>query len=221
MLRIDTLTLFPRMFAGALDESIIKRARKKKLVRIEVHDLRRWSKDKHKKVDDRPYGGGPGMILSCQPIFDAVSSLIKRSKGSRIILLSPRGKRFDQKAANSLAKQRHLVLICGRYEGVDERVRQALVTDEISIGDYVLTGGEIPAMVMIDAITRMVPGVLGNKESTKVESFQDGMLEYPQYTRPRAYKGLKVPEVLLTGNHHKIENWRYKKSLRKTKYTNR
>ena len=161
------------------------------------------------------------MILSCQPIFDAVSSLIKRSKGSRIILLSPRGKRFDQKAANSLAKQRHLVLICGRYEGVDERVRQALVTDEISIGDYVLTGGEIPAMVMIDAITRMVPGVLGNKESTKVESFQDGMLEYPQYTRPRAYKGLKVPEVLLTGNHHKIENWRYKKSLRKTKYTNR
>jgi len=217
MLRIDTLTLFPKMFKGVLDESIIKRAKKKRLVKIEVHDLRRWSKDKHKKVDDRPYGGGPGMILSCQPMFDAVSSLIKRSKQSKVILLSPQGKRFNQETVNRLAKQKHLVLICGRYEGVDERVKQALVTDEISIGDYVLTGGEIPAMAMIDAITRMVPGVLGNKESTKFESFQNGMLEHPQYTRPRVYKNLKVPEVLLTGNHKKIENWKYKKSLKITR----
>ncbi len=209
------LTLFPGMFDAVLGESIIKRAAKRALVKITVHDLRDWSKDKHRKVDDKPYGGGPGMIMTCQPIFDAAASLKSKVKSQkakvRIILLSPQGKRFDQKYANRLAKQKNLILICGHYEGIDERVKK-IVTDEISVGDYVLTGGEIPAMVMIDALTRLVPGVLGNKESAVSESFQNGLLEYPQYTRPRIYKGLKVPEVLLTGDHKKIEEWRHKKT---------
>jgi len=216
VLRIDILTLFPRMFDNALSESIIKRAKEKKLVKITTHDLRDWTKDKHRKVDDKPYGGGPGMILSCQPIFDAVKDLRKKSQ-VKVILLSPQGKRLDQGLANRLAKQKRLVLICGHYEGVDERVKN-IVTDEVSIGDYVLTGGEIPAMVMIDALVRLVPGVLGNSESARRDSFQGaGLLEYPQYTRPRAYKGLKVPEVLLTGDHKKIEQWRHKQSLKKTR----
>ncbi len=220
MLKIDILTLFPGMFTGVLDESIIKRARKKKLVGIGIHNLRSWSKDRHKKADDKPYGGGPGMILSCQPIVDAVKDLVRsksKPRGTRVILLSPQGNRFNQKMANSLSKQKHLVLICGHYEGVDERVKKAIRADEISIGDYVLTGGEIAAMVIVDAVTRMVPGVLGNKDSTKFESFQNGMLEYPQYTRPRLYRGLEVPAVLLTGDHKKIEEWRNKQSLKRTK----
>lgn len=205
MLQIDVLTLFPKMFKGVLDESIIKRAQKKRLVKITVHNLRDWSKDRHKKVDDKPYGGGPGMILCCQPIFDAVRDL--KTKTAKIILLSPKGKRFNQRFANRLAKQKRLILICGHYEGIDERVRKALATDEISIGDYVLTGGEIPAMAIIDAVARLIPGVLGNKDSTRLESFQQGLLEYPQYTRPRIYRGLEVPEILLTGDHKKIEEW--------------
>jgi tRNA (guanine37-N1)-methyltransferase len=217
MLRIDVLTLFPGMFSGVLGESIIKRAQARRLARINVKDLRAYSRDRHRKVDDAPYGGGPGMILLAQPIFDAVRSLKKG--GSKVILLSPQGRRFSQALANRLARQRHIILICGRYEGVDERVKK-IITDEISIGDYVLTGGEIPAMAVVDAVTRMVPGVLGNKESNKSESFQSGLLEYPQYTRPREYLGLKVPQVLLTGNHKKIEEWRYKQSLKRTKRRN-
>lgn len=224
MLRIDVLTLFPGMFDAVLGESIIKRAAKKALVRIAVCDLRAWSRDKHKKVDDKPYGGGPGMIMTCQPIFDAVKSLKLRTKNqelrTKIILLSPQGKRFDQRLAGRLAKQKHLVLICGHYEGIDERVKK-IVTDEISVGDYVLTGGEIPAMVIIDALARLVPGVLGNKESAVSESFRDGLLEYPQYTRPRIYKGMKVPGVLLTGDHKKIEEWRAKEALKKTRKAGR
>lgn len=207
MLQIDVLTLFPKMFKGVLDESIIKRAQKKRLVKINVHNLRDWSKDRHKKVDDKPYGGGPGMILSCQPIFDAVTELNSKLKKSKVILLTPQGKKFNQGLANRLAKQKRLILICGHYEGIDERVRTALATDEISIGDYVLTGGEIPAMAIIDAVARLIPGVLGNKDSTRLESFQQGLLEYPQYTRPRIYRGLEVPEILLTGDHKKIEEW--------------
>lgn len=221
MLRIDVLTLFPGMFEGVLGESILKRARKKRLVQINVHNLRDWSKDKHRKVDDKPYGGGPGMILSCQPIFDSSSSLKKRSKKARVILLSPQGKRFNQRMAGVFARQKHLILICGHYEGVDERVRDGVVTDEISIGDYVVTGGEIPAMVLIDALVRLVPGVLGNKESVRSESFQDDLLEYPQYTRPRIYRGMKVPAVLLTGDHKKIETWRYAKALHRTQMKGR
>ncbi len=224
MLRIDILTLFPEMFEGALNESIIKRAQEKRLVKIDVLDLRSWSADRHKKADDKPYGGGPGMILTCQPIFDAVSEL--KEKGSirqgrtrlrrekekvRIVLLSPRGKKFNQKLADRLAKQKHLILICGHYEGVDERVKE-IISEEISIGDYVLTGGEIPAMAVADAVVRLVPGVLGNKESLISESFRAEGLEYPQYTRPRVYKGLKVPAVLLTGNHENIAEWRRRKS---------
>jgi len=216
MLRIDVLTLFPDMFTGVLGESIMQRARQKGLVRIRVHNLRDWSADKHRKVDDSPYGGGPGMVLSCQPIFDAVASLKK--KESRVILLSPQGRRFDHPAAKKFARRAHLVMICGRYEGIDERVRAALATDEISVGDYVLTGGEIPAMVLIDAVSRLVPGVLGNERSAENESFSaGGLLEYPQYTRPRVYRGLKVPAVLLTGDHKKIEAWRFKESLKKTR----
>jgi len=224
VLRIDVLTLFPGMFDAVLGESIIKRAAKRALVKIAVRDLRDWSKDKHRKVDDKPYGGGPGMIMTCQPIFDAVKKLRtenrKQRTESRVILLSPQGKKFDQRLANRLAKQKRLILICGHYEGIDERVKK-VVTDEISVGDYVLTGGEIPAMVIIDALARLVPGVLGNKESAVSESFQNGLLEYPQYTRPRIYKGLKVPEVLLTGDHKKIEEWRHKEALKKTREAGR
>ena len=209
------------MFKGALSESIIQRAQDKKLVRISVRNLRDWSKDPHKKVDDKPYGGGPGMVLSCQPIFDAVKELKRVSKCqgvkvSKVILMSPRGEKFDQALANRLARHKHIILICGRYEGVDERVKK--ITDlEVSVGDYVLTGGEIPAMAVIDALTRLVPGVLGNDESPRSDSFQEGLLEHPQYTRPRAYQGLKVPAVLLTGDHGRIEEWRELQAIKKTK----
>jgi tRNA (guanine37-N1)-methyltransferase len=213
------------MFDAVLGESILKRAAAKRLLRVRVRDLRRFSKDGHRKVDDRPYGGGPGMIMSCQPIFSAVEKLTKCNvksvkcnvkKITKIILLSPRGKRFDQKLANQLARQKHLILICGHYEGVDERVKK-IVTDEISVGDYVLTGGELPAMVIIDAVARLIPGVLGNSSSAASDSFQEGLLEYPQYTRPRLYKDLKVPPVLLTGDHKKINEWRHKKALERTR----
>lgn len=204
-MQIDILTLFPGMFKGVFSESIIKRAQAAKKLEINIHNLRDWSGDKHRKVDDKPYGGGPGMVMSCQPIFDAVGDLKTRS---RVILLTPQGKKLDQKLAKKLSKEKRLILICGHYEGVDERVRQALVDEEISIGDYVLTGGEIPAMVLVDAVARLIPGVLGHKDSNKQESFSSGLLEYPQYTRPAVYKGLKVPQILLSGDHEQIEAWR-------------
>lgn len=213
-MQIDILTLFPRMFSGVFEESIIKRARQAKKLKINVHNLRGWSKDKHKKVDDKPYGGGPGMVMCCQPIFDAAEEL--RSKKSKIILMCPQGKKLNQPLAGRLARQRHLIIICGHYEGVDERVRQHLADEEISIGDYVLTGGEIPAMVLIDAIARLMPGVLGHRDSAKQDSFSSGLLECPHYTRPAEYKGLKAPAVLLSGNHKQIESWRRMQAVKIT-----
>lgn len=216
MLQIDILTLFPQMFEGALKESIIKRAQEKNKVKINIHNLRGWSKDKHKKVDDRPFGGGPGMVLTPQPVFDAVASLKKRQKTSKVILLTPQGKKFNQRLARKLAKNKHLILICGRYEGVDERIRQYLTTEEVSIGDYVLSGGEIPALVLVDALVRLVPGVLGHGQSNQTESFSQNLLEYPQYTRPATFKQKKVPQVLISGNHQEINKWRKEQSLLRT-----
>jgi tRNA (guanine37-N1)-methyltransferase len=200
-MKIDILTIFPKVFEPILNESIIKRARDKGLVNIAVHNLRDFSDDKHRKVDDRPFGGGPGMVFTPQPIFEAVESVKAKGKSKKVkvILLSPQGKVLNQKLAQKLSKDKHLILICGHYEGIDERVRLKLVDEEISIGDYVLTGGELPAMVLVDAVVRLVPGVLGDRDSSKSDSFCDGLLEYPHYTRPANYKGMKVPKVLLSG----------------------
>jgi tRNA (guanine37-N1)-methyltransferase len=203
------------MFKAVLNESIIKRAQQKKKVKIRIHDLRDFTLDKHKKVDDRPFGGGAGMVMMAQPIFDGVRK-IKKYKEAEIILLCPQGVTFNQKIAKQLAKEKQLIFICPHYEGVDERVRKHLVTMEVSVGDYILTGGELPAMVMVDAVTRLLPGVLGNEKSSKEESFAGNLLEYPQYTRPAEFKSMGVPEVLLCGDHKKIEEWRKKESLKKT-----
>ena len=205
-MKIDVLTLFPAMFAGPLDESIVKRAREAGLLDLKIHQLRDWAHDRHKTVDDRPFGGGPGMLLKVEPLFEAIESL-QREK-TRVILLSPSGRKFDQSIARELAQQDDLLLVCGSYEGFDERVREALADDELSIGDYVLTNGALPAMVVIDAVTRLLPGVLGDDESSHDESFSAGLLEYPQYTRPAEFRGMKVPDVLLSGNHAEIEKWR-------------
>lgn len=213
-MQIDILTLFPGMFKGVFEESIIKRALCAKKIKIKIHNLRDWSLDKHRKVDDKPYGGGCGMVMNCQPVFDAVGDLKK--KNTRVILLSPQGERFSQKLAQKLSKNKHIILICGHYEGIDDRVSCALVDQEISIGDYILTGGEIPAMVIVDAVVRLLPGVLGHKDSNKDESFSKGILEYSQYTRPAVYKGLEVPQVLLTGNHDKIRQWRIEQAKKIT-----
>lgn len=213
-MQIDILTLFPAMFGGIFDESIVKRAQSAKKLKINIRNLRDWSLDKHRKVDDKPYGGGPGMVMSCQPIFDAVSDL--KTPGAKVVLLCPQGKKLNQKVAQKLSKCKRLILICGHYEGVDERVRQRLIDEEISIGDYVLTGGEIPAMVLVDVVARLIPGVLGHKDSNKQESFSSGLLEYPQYTRPAVYKGFKVPPILLSGDHKQIEEWRHQEALKVT-----
>jgi len=215
MMKIDILTLFPKMFKGPFDESIIKRAQKKGLIEIQTHDLRKWTKDKRKTVDDRPFGGGTGMILMVEPIYKALRDL--KNKNSKVILMDPRGRTFNQKIAGNLAKEKHLIFICGHYEGVDERVKKHLVDEEISIGDYVLTGGELPAMIIIDTLIRQIPGVLIKPEASSKESFSENLLEYPQYTRPANFKGWKIPEVLLSGNHKKIDKWRQKKSLEITK----
>jgi tRNA (guanine37-N1)-methyltransferase len=204
--KIDVLTLFPAMFAGPLDESIIKRARGAGLLDLQLHQLRDWTHDRHKTVDDRPFGGGPGMLLKPEPIFEAVESL-KREQ-TRVVLMSPAGRKFNQTIARELAQQEHLLLVTGHYEGFDERIREALADDELSIGDYVLTNGALPAMVVIDAVTRLLPGVLGDDTSSQDESFSVGMLEYPQYTRPAEFRGMKVPEVLVSGNHAEIARWR-------------
>ena len=214
-MKIDVLTLFPAMFAGPLDESIIKRARTKGFLDLKIHDLRDWTHDRHKTVDDRPFGGGPGMLMKVEPLFEAVESL-KREK-TRVILFSPSGRKFDQSIARELAQQEDLLLITGHYEGFDERVKAALVDDQLSIGDYVLTNGALPAMVVVDAVTRLLPGVLGDDESSHDESFSHGLLEYPQYTRPAEFRGMKVPEVLLSGNHAEIEKWRREQAKLQTK----
>jgi tRNA (guanine37-N1)-methyltransferase len=214
-LKIDIVTLFPRMFEGPLDESILKRARQKGLVEIAVHQLREHAEGKHRITDDRPFGGGPGMVMLAGPIVRCVESLKK--EGSRVILLSPRGQPLRQEILVRLAKLPHLVLVCGHYEGVDERARELVVDEEISIGDYVLTNGALPAMVLADGVARLVPGVLGDAESASEESFSEGLLEYPQYTRPAEFRGLKVPDILLSGDHGEIARWRREQSLHLTR----
>jgi len=205
-MKIDVLTLFPGMFSGPLDESIVKRAREAGILKLAIHNLRDWTHDRHKTVDDRPFGGGPGMLLKPEPVFEAVEQLA--GEQTKVVLLCPQGRKFDQAAARELANLEHLLLVCGSYEGFDERIREALADDELSIGDFVLTNGALPAMVVVDAVTRLLPGVLGDDESSKDESFSQGMLEYPQYTRPADFRGMKVPDVLLSGNHAEIERWR-------------
>lgn len=222
MLKIDIITIFPDYFRAAFDYGIIRRARVD-LVEIKVHDLRSWTSDKHHVVDDRPFGGGDGMVLKPEPIFAAVETLVGARRreavpaGTRVVLLSPQGQPFTQALAAELAMCKQLVLICGRYEGVDERVAQALVTDEISIGDYVLSGGEPAALVVIDALVRLIPGALGSETSATTESFSDGLLDCPHYTRPPEFEGMKVPEVLLMGHHAEIASWRQQAAEEKTK----
>jgi len=217
-MKIDILTIFPEMFSGVFGSSILKKAEEKEAVSYNVVNFREFSKDKHRTVDDYPYGGGAGMVLKPQPIFDAVDHLKRDSKDKpRIILLCPQGETYNQKKAEQLSKEDHLIFICGHYEGYDERIREHLVTDEISIGDYVLTGGELGAMVVIDSVVRLLPGVLGNDESPIYDSFSSGLLEHPHYTRPADFRGMKVPEVLLSGNHQKIKEWRINESLNRTK----
>ncbi|MFH0877432.1 MAG: tRNA (guanosine(37)-N1)-methyltransferase TrmD [Candidatus Omnitrophota bacterium] len=211
-MRIDVLTIFPSMFGPILGESILKRAQAAGKLKIALHNFRDFARDKHRKVDDRPYGGGSGMVMTPQPIFSCVEAVLRKTKVAKakrsIILLSPRGRKLTQSLLRQLSRKRQLVLVCGHYEGIDERVSRYLADEEISIGDYVLTGGELPAMVLIDAVARLLPGVLGNEASLHSESFQEGLLEYPQYTRPAVFRGKKVPAVLLSGNHAKIVVWR-------------
>jgi len=222
-LRVDIITIFPDYFRAVFDYGIIRRARAAGLVTIEAHDLRAWTSDKHHVVDDRPFGGGDGMVMKPEPIFAAVKSLTGANRretvpqGTRVVLLSPQGQKLTQASAAEFAKCEHVILICGRYEGVDERVADAVVTDEISIGDYVLSGGEPAALVVIDATLRLLPGALGSETSAVTESFSDGMLDYPHYTRPPEFEGMRVPEVLLTGNHAEIARWRREAALEKTK----
>jgi len=214
-MKIDVLTLFPAMFAGPLDESIIKRAREAGLLDLKIHNLRDYAHDRHRTVDDRPFGGGPGMLLKPEPIFEAVEAL-KRER-TRVILVSPSGRAFNQAIARELAQLDDLLMISGHYEGFDERVREKLADDELSIGDYVLTNGALPVMVIIDAVTRLLPGVLGDDESAVEESFSHGLLEYPQYTRPATFREMSVPEVLLSGNHAEIAKWRAEQARMRTK----
>jgi len=216
----DILTLFPDIFEGVFNESIVKRAMEAGLVSIAIHNIRDYATDRHRITDEPPYGGGGGMIMKPEPIFRAVEAILDLEEGQEpevpVILLSPQGRLFTQSVARELSKHPHLILICGHYEGVDERVRQFLVTDEISIGDYVLTGGEIPAMVIVDAVTRLIPGVLGDPGATFEDSHAEGLLEYPHYTRPQVFRGHSVPEVLLSGNHAEIVRWRRQEALRRT-----
>jgi tRNA (guanine37-N1)-methyltransferase len=214
-MKIDVLTLFPAMFAGPLDESIVKRARQSGLLDLKIHNLRDYAHDRHKTVDDRPFGGGPGMLLKPEPLFEAVETLAREN--TRVVLLSPAGRTFNQAIARELAQVDDLLLISGHYEGFDERVREHLADDELSIGDYVLTNGALPVMVIIDAVTRLLPGALGDDESAHEESFSHGLLEYPQYTRPAEFRGMSVPEVLLSGNHAQIAKWRDEQARLRTK----
>ncbi|MFC6182016.1 tRNA (guanosine(37)-N1)-methyltransferase TrmD [Lactiplantibacillus daowaiensis] len=215
-MRIDILSLFPQMFDGPLHESMIGNAVENKVIDVGVTNFRDYTTDKHNHVDDYPYGGGAGMLLQPQPIFDALADIeAKHATKGRVILLDPAGYQFNQSVAEDFAKEDHLTFICGHYEGYDERIR-SLVTDEVSLGDYVLTGGELGAMVMIDATVRLIPGVLGNAESAPGDSFSSGLLEYPQYTRPADFRGLKVPDILLSGDHGKIDDWRLQQALKRT-----
>jgi len=227
-MKIDVLTIFPEFFGQVFDFGIIRRARLANIVEINLHDIREFATDKHKMVDDRPFGGGDGMVLKAEPIFLAVESLLGTSdknvypKGAKVVLLSPQGRPFQQSVASELSEQiEHLVLICGRYEGVDERVNETLVNEEISIGDYVLSGGEPAAVVVVDSIIRLLPEALGSETSAGNDSFSNGLLDCPHYTRPAEFRGMKVPDVLLNGNHAEIEKWRREMALEKTRCVRR
>ncbi|WP_163653841.1 tRNA (guanosine(37)-N1)-methyltransferase TrmD [Listeria sp. PSOL-1] len=215
-MEINILSLFPEMFHGVINQSIIKKAIEKELVEVNVTNFRDFAEGKHQVVDDYPYGGGAGMLLKAQPVFDAVYAVRKNEKKPRIILMDPAGQPFNQKMAEEFSQEEQLIFICGHYEGYDERIREELVTDEVSLGDYILTGGEIGAMAMMDSVIRLLPGALGNKTSAVTDSFSTGLLEHPHYTRPSNFRGLKVPDTLLSGNHGLIEKWRHKESLRRT-----
>ncbi|MFH1395717.1 MAG: tRNA (guanosine(37)-N1)-methyltransferase TrmD [Candidatus Omnitrophota bacterium] len=216
-MKIDILTLFPEMFKGVFEESMIKIAQEKSLVKIDIHNLRKWTNDKHRTADDKPYGGGPGMVMKVEPVDKALEELTKTADTKPVVvLLTPQGQRFDQTEAKNFADCGHIILVCGHYEGFDERIRE-LVNAEFSIGDYILTCGEIPAMVFCDAVIRLIPGVLGDENCLIDESFENNVLEYPQYTRPAEYKGMRVPEVLLCGDPKKIDAWRKKQAVIRTK----
>ncbi|MBI5699669.1 tRNA (guanosine(37)-N1)-methyltransferase TrmD [Candidatus Saganbacteria bacterium] len=214
-MRVDILTLFPEMFSGPLSESLLKKAQERNLLKITLKDIRDFTTDKHQTADDSPYGGGPGMVLKVEPIFKAVKNCNPGTL-TKIILMCPTGEKLTQEKAKELAQAEHLIVICGHYEGVDERVRKNLVTDEISIGDYVLTGGELPAMVLVDCLARLIPGVVKEGESVARDSFYNGLLDYPSYTKPEEFEGEKVPEVLRSGHHEEIEKWRRKETLKLT-----
>jgi tRNA (guanine37-N1)-methyltransferase len=222
-MHIDIITIFPGFFEEVFEYGIVRRARASGLVEVRTHDLRGWTSDKHHIVDDRPFGGGDGMVLKPEPVFAAVENLTGASapgdygEGTRVVLLSPQGRPFTQEVAEDLARSTQIVLICGRYEGVDERVAQWLVTDEISIGDYILSGGEAAAVVVVDAVVRLLPGALGSETSARHESFSEGMLDFPHYTRPPEFRGMRVPEVLLGGHHGEIAGWRRRRALSKTR----
>lgn len=215
-MRFDIITIFPEIFRGVFDFGIVRRAVASGLIEIHIHDLREYTDDRHRQVDDRPFGGGAGMVMKPEPLFRAVEVLTYGERDVSVALLSPQGRLFSQPVAEEYAQKPRLVLICGRYEGVDERVVEYLITDEVSIGDYVLSGGEIPAMVVVDAVTRLIPGALGCEHSAERESFSGGLLDHPHYTRPAEYRELKTPDVLLSGNHAEIEDWRRRKSIEKT-----
>ncbi len=216
-LRFDVVTGFPKLLRGPLNESIIRQAKRKKLVRIVVHDLRKWTHDRHKTIDDTPYGGGAGMVLKPGPIIECVEELAGKRKYDEVVYMSADGEPFTQKIANELSLKKNIVVLCGHYKGIDERVRTSVVTRELSIGDYVLTGGELPALVVIDAVIRLIPGVLGDGESMLTDSFQDGLLDGPNYTRPPVFRGEGVPDVLLSGDHKAIARWRQERRLERTK----
>jgi tRNA (guanine37-N1)-methyltransferase len=216
MMRIDIVTGVPKLLVSPLQESILRRAQEKNLVQLVVHDLRDFTHDKHRTIDDTPFGGGSGMILKPEPIFECVEALQKERQYDEVVFLSPEGELFNQHTANELSLKQNIILLCGHYKGVDDRVRQGLITREISIGDYVLTGGELAAAVVADAIVRLVPGVLNASESVLSDSFQDGLLGYPEYTRPAEFRGMKVPEPLLSGNHKEIERWRTDQRVKRT-----
>lgn len=216
-MNFDILTLFPGMFTGPFDESIINRAKDKQLIDISLHNIRDWATDRHQTADDAPYGGGAGMLMKAEPLAACIESVKRLRPTSTVVFASPHGRKFTHSVAIELAKKPGLIILCGRYEGIDERVRDLYVEDDISLGDFVLSGGEIAAMAIVDSVTRLIPGVLGSNESAESDSFGDGLLEYPQFTRPPEFKGLTVPETLLSGNHELIRKWRRKESLRKTR----
>lgn len=217
-MRFDVLTLFPELFTGYLQQSLLKLAIERGLVEVKLWDFREWAKDKRRSVDDRPYGGGPGMLIACEPVYDCVEAVqADGAEPGQLVMLTPQGRRLDQRLVEELARHKRLLLLCGRYEGFDERIRQGLKPLEVSAGDFITNGGEVPAMLVIDTVIRMVPGVLGDETSSRYESFaESGLLEYPQYTRPPEFRGMRVPDILLSGNHEQIARWRHEQSLRLT-----